>query len=70
LIEDVSEELVKSVKSRLNLVKLKPYYFQTQTKSIKIRSAMRYKYEPSDKRIVEALQKKLSSRIEEKLNKY
>ncbi len=60
-IEEVLPILNKNQNSRLNLLKLKPYYFQTQTKQIKIRSAMRYKYEPSDKKIVEELQEELSS---------
>lgn len=60
-IEDALPSLNKNTKSRLNLLKLKPYYFQTQSKEIKIRSAMRYKYEPSDTKIVEELQKELSS---------
>lgn len=60
-IEEALPSLRKNSKSRLNLLKLKPYYFQTQPKEVKIRSAMRYKYEPSDTKIVEELQKELSS---------
>lgn len=60
-IEDALPSLNKNSKSRMNLLKLKPYYFQTQPKEVKIRSAMRYKYEPSDKKIVEEVQKELSS---------
>jgi hypothetical protein len=60
-IEDALPSLRKHSKLRLNLLKLKPYYFQTQKKEVKIRSAMRYKYEPSDKKIVEEIQEELSS---------
>lgn len=50
----------------MNLVKLKPYYFQPQALELNVHTIEKVRFEPSDAKLVELMKKKLSSRINEK----
>lgn len=50
----------------MNLVKLKPYYFQPQTHEVNVHTVEKVRFEPSDAKLVELMKKKLSSRINER----
>lgn len=52
----------------MNLVKLKPYYFQPQTLEINVHTIEKVRFEPSDAKLVELMKKKLSSKVNERAN--
>jgi hypothetical protein len=64
-LEEIQPLLKMTGKTRLNIVKLKPYYFQPLHRKVPIRSAEKMRYEPSDSTIARYYTKKLSYPIAE-----